>query len=154
MKSYTVQKIINDLVLLMAFVGNDFLPNEFCFVLKDSHLDALFKQYRHYLLEHEQCINDEGTIDWANVSRLLKLAKSFEANMISEMKSHRRSRQNHNGNGGTVFDERERGEEPSERDEDSELEKFEVQDNKIVQGIDNYYATRFNIQDRLHSKKF
>lgn len=57
-KSCTVQKIINDLVLLMAFVGNDFLPNEFCFVLKDSHLDALFKQYREYLLEHEEYINN------------------------------------------------------------------------------------------------
>lgn len=57
-KCCTVQKIINDLVLLMAFVGNDFLPNEFCFVLKDSHLDALFKQYRQYLLEHEDYINN------------------------------------------------------------------------------------------------
>lgn len=77
MKSCTVQKIINDLVLLMAFVGNDFLPNEFCFVLKDSHLDALFKQYRQYLLEHEDYINNDGNIDWANVSKLLKLAKRF-----------------------------------------------------------------------------
>lgn len=53
-----MQKIINDFVLLMAFVGNDFLPNEFCFVLKDSHLDALFKQYKEYLLEHEEYINN------------------------------------------------------------------------------------------------
>ena len=49
-KSASIQKVINDLVLLMAFVGNDFLPNEFCFVLKDNHLDSLFKQYRDYLL--------------------------------------------------------------------------------------------------------
>jgi 5'-3' exonuclease len=49
-KGSTVQAVINDLVLLMAFVGNDFLPNEFCFVLKDNHLDSLFSQYKEYLL--------------------------------------------------------------------------------------------------------
>jgi 5'-3' exonuclease len=38
--------------------------------------------------------------------------------------------------------------------EDSELEKFEVQDNKIVRGVESYYQSRFNIQDRFHSKKF
>lgn len=120
-KSCTVQKIINDLVLLMAFVGNDFLPNEFCFVLKDSHLDALFKQYREYLLEHEEYINNEGSIDWSNVSKLLKLARRFEANMISEMKSQRsRNRQSQHNNDGTVFDDKERGDEASEQ-YDSEL---------------------------------
>jgi hypothetical protein len=43
-------------------------------------------------------------IDWANVSKLLKLAKRFEANMISEMKAHRKSRQINNNNDGTIFD--------------------------------------------------
>lgn len=92
-KGCKVQDIINDLVLLMAFVGNDFLPVEFCFVLKDNHMDALFNQYKKYLMEHEQFINDSGTIDWKNVSKLLKLARRFEANMIAEMKNQKRSRQ-------------------------------------------------------------
>jgi 5'-3' exonuclease len=76
-KNCTIQDIINDLVLLMAFVGNDFLPVEFCFVLKDNHMDALFAQYKKYLLEHQQFINIDGDIDWKNVSRLLKLARKF-----------------------------------------------------------------------------
>lgn len=109
-KGASVQRVINDLVLLMAFVGNDFLPNEFCFVLKDNHLDSLFKQYRDYLLEHQDFINNDGKIDWANVSKLLKLAKRFEANMISEMKAQKKGR-NAPHHDGSVFDEREEREE-------------------------------------------
>ena len=30
----SIQQIINDFILLMAFIGNDFLPVEFCFSLK------------------------------------------------------------------------------------------------------------------------
>ena len=81
-KNCTVQDIINDFVLLMAFVGNDFLPVEFCFVLKDNHMDILFNYYKEYLKEHQSFINNQGKIDWQNVTHLLKLAKRFEANRI------------------------------------------------------------------------
>ena len=64
-------------------------------MLKDNHMDALFNQYKKYLLEHQQFINIDGDIDWKNVSRLLKLARRFEANMISEMKNQKKSKQNH-----------------------------------------------------------
>lgn len=67
----------------MAFVGNDFLPVEFCFALKDNNMDALFNYYKTYLNKQESFINNNGTIDWKNVSKLLELAKTFEANMIS-----------------------------------------------------------------------
>ncbi len=74
----------------MAFVGNDFLPVEFCFVLKDNHMDELFDSYKQYLREHQSFINNDGVIDWQNVSHLLKVAKKFEANRINEMKTQRK----------------------------------------------------------------
>ncbi len=46
-------------------------------------MDSLFNQYKKYLLEHEEYINNDGNIDWKNVSKLLKLARKFEANMIA-----------------------------------------------------------------------
>ncbi len=30
----------------MAFVGNDFLPVEFCFTIKDAHMDNLYRSYK------------------------------------------------------------------------------------------------------------
>ena len=45
-------------------------------------MDALFKSYKNYLLEHEQYINNDGIIDWSNVSKLLSIALKFEANLI------------------------------------------------------------------------
>ena len=44
-----IQQILDDLILLMAFVGNDFLPLEFCFTLKDNHIENLFASYKTYL---------------------------------------------------------------------------------------------------------
>jgi 5'-3' exoribonuclease 1 len=47
-----VQDVIDDFVLLMAFIGNDFLPVEFCFKLSEVHMDALLAHYRHHLRQH------------------------------------------------------------------------------------------------------
>lgn len=100
----TIQHIINDFVLLMAFIGNDFLPVEFCFVLKDNHMDALFNSYKQYLKKHQQFINNEGAIDWKNVFDLLEVAKKFEANRISEMKIQRRQKKHEVKEDESVFD--------------------------------------------------
>ena len=50
LKEKDIQPIIDDFILLMAFVGNDFLPVEFCFSLKESHMEQLFSSYKKYLL--------------------------------------------------------------------------------------------------------
>jgi len=73
----TIQKVIDDLILLMAFVGNDFLPLEFCFTLKDNHIENLFFSYKTYLKDNKQFINNRGKIDWENVYKLLEIGKRF-----------------------------------------------------------------------------
>ena len=76
-KGSTIQDIIDDFVLLMAFIGNDFLPVEFCFKLTDSHMDALLNHYKDYLQAHKKFINHRGVIDWENITLLLAVAKKF-----------------------------------------------------------------------------
>lgn len=67
MAGSTIQQIIDDFVLLMAFIGNDFLPVEFCFSLKDNHMDALLNSYKHYVKKNQSFINNGGNIDWKRV---------------------------------------------------------------------------------------
>jgi len=61
----------------MAFVGNDFLPTEFCFSIKETEMNALFGSYKKYLSDTKQFINRRGKIDWGNIHRLLELACHF-----------------------------------------------------------------------------
>ncbi len=108
MKGSTIQQIIDDLILLVAFVGNDFLPLEFCFTLKDNHIENLFASYKTYLKENKVFINNRGKIDWDKVYKLLEIGKKFEAKMIDEMLKQKRGRKpktfvesginNHKGN--------------------------------------------------------
>lgn len=51
----------------MAFVGNDFLPVEFCFVLKETHMENLFRSYKEYLMKSKKFINNNGIIDWSGI---------------------------------------------------------------------------------------
>ena len=70
-----VQPIIDDFILLMAFVGNDFLPTEFCFSLKETHMQQLFSSYKAHLIETKTFINNHGIINWNSTQKLLKIAK-------------------------------------------------------------------------------
>ena len=67
-------------------------------------MDALFKSYKNYLLEHQSYINNDGVIDWTNVSKLLSIAIRFEANLIQEMKVHSKSRGSAQAPKGQMFD--------------------------------------------------
>ena len=75
LKLKDVQPIMDDFILLMAFVGNDFLPTEFCFSLKESHMEHFFSSYKSYLLETQEFINDHGVINWNLIKKLLRIAK-------------------------------------------------------------------------------
>jgi 5'-3' exonuclease len=74
----------------MGFVGNDFLPVEFCFTIKESHMENLLHSYKDYLKLHKKFINNKGVIDWSGIGNLLEIAKKFEANMIEEKARNKR----------------------------------------------------------------
>ena len=80
----------------MAFVGNDFLPLEFCFTLKDGHIENLFSSYKTYLKQNKAFINKRGKIDWENVYKLLEIGKKFEAKMIDEMLKQKKGKKTKN----------------------------------------------------------
>lgn len=83
-KNYNIYRIIDDFILIMMFVGNDFLPKLFCFGIREGHLNDLLEKYKEYLGKRDDFINDSGKIDWKNVENLLSIAKEFEAVMIQE----------------------------------------------------------------------
>ena len=88
-------------------------------------MNALFNSYREFLREQRCFINKRGVIDWTKVTALLGVAKQFEANCISEMKVRFRDRKKAREHE-TVFDEE------KEEIDNSEIDKFEVKDSKIV----------------------
>lgn len=68
------------------------------------------------------------------------------------MKTHSRQRKQIQKEEASMFDE---GTEREEEDRlSTELEQFEVEDDKIVNGKQAYYQSRFGIQDTKHSIKF
>jgi 5'-3' exoribonuclease 1 len=83
-KNFDIYRVIDDFILIMMFVGNDFLPRMFCFGIREGHLNDLLEKYKEYLCKREDYINNAGKIDWKNVERLLEIAKEFETTMIQE----------------------------------------------------------------------
>ena len=69
-------------------------------------MDALLDSYREYLRVNKTFINNRGNIDWKNIAALLQVARTFEANRISELKARIKESRQQKKEQGTVFDER------------------------------------------------
>lgn len=65
--AYSLERIIDDFILLAAFVGNDFLPNLPDLHIHDNALETIFDIYRRVLPAAGGYLNESGVI---NVGRL------------------------------------------------------------------------------------
>jgi 5'-3' exoribonuclease 1 len=141
MKNFDIYRVIDDFILIMMFVGNDFLPKMFCFGIREGHLNDLLEKYKEYLIKCEDYINNSGKVDWKNVTRLLEIAKEFETIMIQEKLLRKQNNQ--------------QNEEGSKWD-DEVANNFAIENNTIVKGRNYYYKSRFdiNIDDPTDEKKF
>jgi len=139
-RNFDIYRVIDDFILIMMFVGNDFLPKMFCFGIREGHLNDLLEKYKEYLCKREDYINNLGRVDWKNVTHLLEIAKEFETLMIQEKLQRSKPAA---------------GEETSRWD-DEVADNFAVENNTIVKGRSYYYKTRFNIDidDAADDKKF
>ncbi|KAF9001496.1 XRN 5'-3' exonuclease N-terminus-domain-containing protein [Cyathus striatus] len=64
---YSLERVIDDFILLAVFVGNDFLPNLPDLHIHENGLERLFDVYKKVLPSLDGYINESGTI---NVKRL------------------------------------------------------------------------------------
>ncbi len=62
------ERIIDDIVLLIMFVGNDFLPHLPRFDIAHGTLDLLMEIYPIYLSETKEYLQDAGTINMKGLS--------------------------------------------------------------------------------------
>jgi 5'-3' exonuclease len=53
---YSLERIIDDFILLAVFVGNDFLPNLPDLHIHDNAFEVLFEKYRETLPKAGKCI--------------------------------------------------------------------------------------------------
>ncbi|KAJ8079506.1 exonuclease II Exo2 [Marasmius tenuissimus] len=75
---YSLERIIDDFVLLAAFVGNDFLPNLPDLHIHENGLERLFEVYKHVLPSLDGYINDAGIINMPRLQRILDEMATWE----------------------------------------------------------------------------
>ncbi len=61
---YDLNRVIDDLILLFFFIGNDFLPRVYCFDIKTGNLEKLIEMFKKYLKNATSYINDGGKINF------------------------------------------------------------------------------------------
>ncbi|KAL0571703.1 exonuclease II Exo2 [Marasmius crinis-equi] len=68
---YSLERIIDDFILLAAFVGNDFLPNLPDLHIHENGLEKLFEVYKRILPSLDGYLNDNGAISMPRLQRIL-----------------------------------------------------------------------------------
>ena len=74
LRDFDIHRVIDDFVLIMMFVGNDFLPKSFSYNIKEGHLTELLTRYKEYLVQRKDYVNNRGKINWSNTEELLRIA--------------------------------------------------------------------------------
>jgi 5'-3' exoribonuclease 1 len=58
--SYSVERVIDDFILLCIFVGNDFLPHLPSLDIAESAIDFMFQIYCEELVKSDGYLTDQG----------------------------------------------------------------------------------------------
>lgn len=83
--SFPLERVIDDFILMMCFVGNDFLPNLPSFHLGEGVLESIFNEYN--ALEKVP-LNRNGKVDFPSVAPLLaSLAQKIEGQHCRPLES-------------------------------------------------------------------
>ncbi|KAK7056414.1 exonuclease II Exo2 [Paramarasmius palmivorus] len=75
---YSLERIIDDFILLAVFVGNDFLPNLPDLHIHENGLERLFEVYKRVLPTLDGYVNDSGVINMPRLQRILDEMATWE----------------------------------------------------------------------------
>lgn len=82
---YSLERVIDDFILLAIFVGNDFLPHLPDFHIHENALEQLFEIYKTVLPKAGGYLVTQGTIDMRRLQMVMdELAKIEEETFLKE----------------------------------------------------------------------
>ncbi|KAJ3799720.1 exonuclease II [Lentinula aff. detonsa] len=81
---YSLERIIDDFILLAVFVGNDFLPNLPDLHIHENGLEKLFEVYKKVLTTMEGYINDAGMINLPRLQLILDEMAQWEVDVFEK----------------------------------------------------------------------
>jgi 5'-3' exoribonuclease 1 len=84
---YELNRIVDDLILLFFFLGNDFLPRCYCFDIREGNIEALIDKYKEHIVKADNYLNNYGIINFHEMENLLRLMQEFEMKFIADRKN-------------------------------------------------------------------
>lgn len=69
---YSIDRIIDDFILLCFFVGNDFLPRIYCFDIRIGTIEPLLDLFKRHLKHASEYIVNRGDINFIELLNLLE----------------------------------------------------------------------------------
>ena len=79
---YNLERIIDDIIFLCFFVGNDFLPSLSVLDIAEASVDTLFELYKDSLPEINDYITENGLIYWDRAEKLIKALSTHELSIL------------------------------------------------------------------------
>jgi len=84
---YSLERIIDDWIILAFFVGNDFLPHLPTLDIGEGGLDTLFAIYKEELTHMGGYVFDRREINWQRLERVTKRMGELEEQVFAERQS-------------------------------------------------------------------
>ncbi|OMJ71935.1 hypothetical protein SteCoe_29751 [Stentor coeruleus] len=82
-KGIDLERLIDDFVVLMLFVGNDFIPRLPTFEISEGAVDKLFELYKHFWPQNGY-LSQSGVINWGVLRAFIVEFPHYEAEIIKK----------------------------------------------------------------------
>lgn len=79
---FSIEKIIDDFIMLSFFIGNDFLHKLYCMNIKKGNFDEIIDKFKKTLAGLDGYITDNGKVNWRRFLVLCKAVLYMEPKMI------------------------------------------------------------------------
>jgi 5'-3' exoribonuclease 1 len=88
---YDLERVIDDIILICMFIGNDFIPHLPEFHIHDGALDYVVATYKQWLLTAEDYLHTNGTLNIKPFDSFLRAIDKYESNRIQNMEDKKDS---------------------------------------------------------------